>query len=466
MTTSCKYPIIYRITLPQEKDIQLRKEIALEADKRHQKILGTIIPYASHEELPEVVKEQLAILPRTDRKPKVLTLYYGGTLGMHWEEKGGQKVLLPTEDAKELLQPLEKWGLSDKMHIVWFPVLKRPIDSTNARWPHWVSIGNALKLLYDDFDGFVVAGGTDTLRFMTASMHFMFPNFGKPNIAAAAQKEAGSWGSDAPENLAFSFETACSDISGAHLALARKIRDGRHIFKIKDREYEAFDSPQRYILGHFDGNVNLYPNHPRRNPLVNSGNLQYSPYFRDGIFSTEIQPFMETGTLLHLSTDPLTQAILFVTYEAGNIRNQPQYEGELTHVDVVKQLHGKRFPFVLGSPMQDGRVESPYDPGVEAIQGGAISGGDTTGASLLVKMSRVLYDSWWTDEKREAAYLYDRSGESSFQFGSIYERKAKTRHGVNYKEFRYRMYQDYVGELGMDIKDKAPVGEDDDLIGR
>lgn len=442
---------------PTERELGLRKEMAQDADARHRKMLATVIPYASLDELPQMVKEQMARLPKDDRKSKILVPYYGGTLGMHWEEIDGEEVLVPTEDAQELLQPLEKWGLYKRMHVVWFPVLTKPIDSTNSRWAHWVSIGNAKRLLYDYFDGFATAGGTDSLRFMTAANHFMFPNFGKPDIAVAAQKEASGWGSDAPENLAFGLESACSDISGSHLAMARKIRHGRHIFKIKDREYDAFDSPQQYILGHFDGGVNLYPNHPRRNPLVNGGNLQYNPNFRDGVFSTEIQPFANAGSLLHMSTDPFTQAILLVTYGAGNVRNEALYEGELTHVDVIRKLHEQGFPLVLGSPMQDGRVESPYAPGAEAIKAGAISGGDTTGAALLVKMARVLHDSWWTDEKREAAYRADQGSipEFSIHYEPVYQERAKTRYGVDYASFRRLMYQNHVGELGMDIKDQA-----------
>lgn len=452
MTTRQKYPIIVVVVQLPEAEVQLRKEIAIEADQRHQKMWDTVIPYSKLGELPELVKDQMANLSQESRKPKIAALYYGGTLGMHWEEKDGQRALVPTDDAKELLEPLEKWGLYDRMQIVWFPVLDHSIDSTNARWPHWVTMGNAVKLLYDNFDGFVIAGGTDSLRFMTSAMHFMFPNFGKPNIAVAAQKEASGWGSDAPENLAFALDTACSDISGTHLAMARKIRHGLHVFKIKDREYEAFDSPQQYILGHFDGKVNLYPNRPRRNVLVAGRNLRYNPNFRDGVFSTEIQPFANAGSLLHMSTDPFTQAILFITYGAGNARNEALYEGELTHIDVIKQLHEMRFPLVLGSPMQDGRVESPYKTGTDVIKAGAISGGDTTGAALLVKMARVLHDSWWDEEK------YERIKNNIIvrQTRGIPNIARDQYYGVNYYEFRDGMYKDHVGELGIDIHDNNP----------
>lgn len=425
-----------------------RKEEAGAFEQRHQKMLGAVIPYTSKAELPDLVKEQLAYLPGDSRKPKVCVLYYGGTLGMHWEERAGEKVLVPTDNARELLQPLEERGLYDRMHVVWFPVLKKAIDSTNSRWPYWVTIANAMRLLYDDFDGFGIAGGTDSLRFLTAAMHIQLPNFGKPAIAIAAQKENIGWGSDAPENMAFGLDAACSDLRGAHLAFRSKLRDGRHIFKVKDKEYEAFDCPPQHVLGHFQGELVIYPNAPRRNTLVTAARLEFNPKFMDGIASSEIHPFNAAESLIYQSTDPLVQAILLITYGAGNVRNEPIFEGEMTHVDAIREFHKRRFPFVLGSPMQDGRIDSHYAVGDEAIKAGAISGGDTTGAMLYVKISRALANSWWTEERRyEDQHSHHVSPHSTLD----------VRYGVDYKEFRRQMYMDHVGELTMNLQDVAKI---------
>lgn len=435
-----------------EVELARRKKRATAFEDRHRKMQGAVIPYASKAELPEIVQEQLAHLIPGSRKPKVCVLYYGGTLGMHWgKNEQGEDVLVPTDDAKELLEPLEKWNLRDRMDVVWFNVLKKAIDSTNARWPHWVTIGNAMKLLYDDFDGFVIAGGTDTLRFMTASQHMQFPNFGKPAIAAAAQREASGWGSDAQENLAFGLIAATADISGAHLAFRGHLRDGRHIFKIQDKRYHAFTSSERYVYGEFFGELELYPNRPRRNPLVTAARLEHDPNFMDGIFSTEIHPFADAEQVLHMSTHPLTQAILFVTYGAGNVRNEPIYEGEMTHVDAIKQLHQRKFPFVLGSPMQDGRIDSHYAVGDAAIKAGAISGGDTTGAMLYVKISRALANSWWTEDRRRA-HVRELRNRLAYSRAIVNEDEY---YGLDYSEFRRQMYKNHVGELNMEIRDVA-----------
>src|SRR3989344_3297050 len=99
----------------------------------------------------------------------------------------------------------------------------------------------------------------------------------------------------------------------------------------------------------------------------------------------KINPFQYADSLLHMSKNPSTLAILLETYGAGNVRDLSMFEEDPTHIAVIEQLHRERFPLVLGSPMQDGVVDSPYAPGIKAIKAGAISGVNTTGSTLPKK---------------------------------------------------------------------------------
>ena len=444
-----------------ERFTAINKERAEVSDAMHQKMLGAVVYYRTLNDLPEIVKNQLAFLDRDSRKPKVLCLYNGGTVGMHPEMENGRAVLVATTDeAGALLEPLKRKNLDEKMQVVWFPVWRRPIDSTDGRWPHWVSYASAAKLLYDYFDGMVDIGGTDTKSYRMAAYHYTLPNFGKPLIGVSGQKEMTAWGDDGTENLSFGLWTAArGDISGAHAAFRAKLRHGLHLFKIRDRSYEAFDCPTQYILGEYQGEDEFlqFPNAPRRNLLVNSKNLIFNPDFRDGILVPDITPFTYAESLLHAATDPLTLAILLKTYGAGNVRAEALFEGETTYVDVIQRLHERHFPFVLGSPMQDGVVLSPYASGERAIDAGAISGGDTTGATLPIKISRALANSWWTGERREqwhksiAATVSDREG--------YFRRNEPFMRGVDYAKFREEMYRSHVGELTADIVDRIRAGK-------
>jgi len=408
---------------------QILKENIKVINWRHSQMSNAVVQFPSVDSLPEYVQAQLAQLDRNRQTSKILVLYYGGTLGMERAELKGAEVLVPSNNIQRLLQPLKNEGLEERMQLVWFPVLNNAIDSTNGRWPHWVSIANGIDLLYDHFDGFVVAGGTDTMSYLLAAMHFIFPNIGKPIIGAAAQQPIGEWGEDAVRNLSFALQAATEDLSGAHLAFNNAIRHGLHVFKVKDRDYDAFDSPDQYRIGKFTsglkgGVVELFGKYNQRYNAVKRSSLQINRNFLDGIHIMEINPFQYADSLLHMAKDPLTVAILLKTYGAGNARDLSLFEEDPTHVGVIGQLHEQKFPLVLGSPMQDGTVDSPYESGTKVILAGAISGGNTTGSTLPVKISRALYNSW--------------SGKT----------------GLLYDKFRHEMYRNHVGEFDEKIKDR------------
>ncbi len=409
----------------QSSNLNLEEKIAL-SESRHAQMLAAVRQFPSIDALPDPIKDQMAQLDyNDDRRKKILVIYYGGTLGMKSQRVDGEDALVPSNHTDRLLMPLKERGLEERMQLVWLPALDKPIDSTNARWPHWVSIANAIEMLYDNFDGFVVAGGTDTMDYLLAALGFIFPNIGKPIIGAAAQQPMYDWGEDAVRNLPFSLQAACEDISGVHLAFYDVLRDGRHIFKVKDRGYAAFDCPEQNKTGYYEqGEVILYGNVTRRQTYVSRKNLIVNKQFRDGINLVHINPFQSAKSLLHEASDPNSVAILLTTYGAGNVRHLELFEGDGNHVDVLRILHEMQYPVVLGSPMQDGRVNSPYESGVKAINAGVISGGNTTGSALPVKMSRALALSWEVGK------------------------------GIDYLEFRRQMYKNHIGEFDDRIKDK------------
>ena len=97
----------------------------------------------------------------------------------------------------------------------------------------------------------------------------------------------------------------------------------------------------------------------------------------------------------------------------------------MTHVDAIRILNAGGFPVILGSPMMDGKVDSPYAPGIEALsmEVGGISGGDTCGPSLHVKAMKC-FDLAWDTEAQE----------------------------LNTSIFRKEMQHNHVGELSVATK--------------
>ncbi|MFA6053630.1 MAG: asparaginase domain-containing protein [Methylobacter sp.] len=391
--------------------------------ERYQMQAAAVVPYATLDELPSQVLDQIACLRHG--MPVVFVLYYGGTIGMTKLKAAFDKMVYgPTDDAEKLLEPLTIKGLKDKIQVVWVPVYKKAIDSTNGRWVHWVSIGNAIRLLHDLATGFVVCGGTDTMAHMAAAMRFMFPNIGKPIVATGAQIPMIELGDDATNNLYFAITAAASDLSGPFLMFGDELMDGAHVHKVKDKRRKAFACPDQYLFGHYDDELRIYSHAPRRSPIITSARLQFCPRFREGIKVVRISPATPSESILYDASDPTCSAMLLITFGAGNVRDEGVIEAEQSHVDCLWQLYQKSYPVVLGSPMMDGVVDSPYLSGAKAVskkegEGNAISAGCTTGAALEVKCMAALAEAWHDNADK-----------------------------LDYEKFRASMERNHVGELG------------------
>lgn len=391
-------------------------------NERHEKQVAAVIPYSNMDQLPSHVLDHIAQLRKN--VPVVFILYYGGTIGMvRLKEAFDKKVYGPTDNAERLLEPLTVKGLTEQVQVVWVPVYSKAIDSTNGRWVHWASIGNAIRLLHDIATGFVVCGGTDTMAHMLAAIRFMFPNIGKPIVGTGAQIPMVELGDDATNNLYFAITAAASDLSGSLLMFGDELMDGSKVHKIKDKRRKAFACPDKDLFGHYDDHLELYPHAPRRNRIVTSSRLIYHSDFREGVKVVKISPATPSESILHDANDPTCSAMLMITYGAGNVRDEGVVEVEKTHINCLWELFQRHYPVVLGSPMMDGRVDSPYLAGARAVStkegdGNAISGGCTTGALLEVKCMAALANSW--DEQTE---------------------------GPNYDKFRSYMETNQVGEL-------------------
>lgn len=355
----------------------------------HVKQSHQVIPYSEQAKLLERLKRKMG--QSKTHLPKVAVLLCGGTI---WMDSNYE---IRVDDAQRILKPLRLKGLDEVVDAQVVPVFPTPFDSTNARWTHWATIGHAIRGLYDDFDGFVVCFGTDTMAHLMAALHFILPNAGKPIIGVGSQVPMAQLGEDATRNLYFAIMAASSNLRGAHLAFDDKVMHGLHLWKTKGKSFDAFDCPQRFILGEFTGKgVELYDRVPARNPSINTATLSFDPDFREGVKVVHVSPGTPAESLLHDAKDPLIHAILLIGLGVGNVRDTPLYRGEMTYVDAIRQLHKQRFPVVIGNAMIDEPASSPYPAGKNVLSRhvGGIPGGGATEVTLEVKIMHCLGKAW------------------------------------------------------------------------
>ncbi|MDP5101173.1 MAG: asparaginase, partial [Nonlabens sp.] len=110
-------------------------------------------------------------------KLNILLIYTGGTIGMMKDPATGA---LRSFNFNELLVHIpEVRQLDCDIHPISY---EHPIDSSNMNLKHWRELGDIIHKNYDDYDGFVVLHGSDTMSYTGSVLSFMFENLTKPII--------------------------------------------------------------------------------------------------------------------------------------------------------------------------------------------------------------------------------------------------------------------------------------------
>jgi len=117
------------------------------------------------------------------------------------------------------------------------------LDSTCILPSHWLELANTIKVRYDEFDGFVVTHGTDTMAYTAAALSYLVQCSPKPIVITGAQKSIALMDTDARRNLYDSFLYAADDRSQqVSIVFDGKVIHGTRARKERTKSYNAFSS--------------------------------------------------------------------------------------------------------------------------------------------------------------------------------------------------------------------------------
>ena len=112
------------------------------------------------------------------------------------------------------------------------------IDSTNVTPAHWIQLAQTIQDNYDEFDGFVVCHGTDTMSYTAAIISYMVQHSPKPIVFTGSQQPIDREDTDARINLRDSFLYAASDdASDVVIVFQGKVIAGTKAKKIRTKSH-------------------------------------------------------------------------------------------------------------------------------------------------------------------------------------------------------------------------------------
>jgi len=146
------------------------------------------------------------------------------------------------------------------------------IDSSNMSPEIYKELALRIQRDYDQYDGFVILHGSDTMSYTASALSFMIENLDKPVIFTGSQLPVNGIRTDAKENLITALEIAAEKRKGKAMVpevciyFDYKLFRGNRSFKYNSEKFEAFRSPNYPILAEagvylkFNRNYILKPN--------------------------------------------------------------------------------------------------------------------------------------------------------------------------------------------------------------
>jgi L-asparaginase len=175
----------------------------------------------------------------------ILIIYTGGTIGMIEDhEHAGVLKNVNFDQIEREVPALKRFGY--RLDIITFDPV---IDSSGIKPENWVSLVQVIARNYEEYDGFVVLHGTDTMAYTASALSFMLEGLAKPVILTGSQIPIGVIRTDGKENLITAVEIAAAEEHGRPLVpevciyFESSLLRGNRTTKYSSEQFHAFESP-------------------------------------------------------------------------------------------------------------------------------------------------------------------------------------------------------------------------------
>lgn len=266
------------------------------------------------------------------QKSALLLIYTGGTIGMKQDMK--DLTLKPFDFSQILDEVPEIRKFAFKIDTYSF---EPPIDSSDVEPSLWQDLARLIKDKYEDYDGFIILHGTDTMSYSASALSFMLDGLTKPVIFTGSQLPIGVPRTDGKENLISAVEIASAKDKDGHPAVPEVcvcfdslLMRGNRSTKVNSEVFRAFQSPNFPPLAEAGINIR-YNNEYIRKPNDWYQSLTINTDLDTRVSILKIHPGITPEVVRNILCGKDTRAIIMETYGSGNAPTRDWF------LDIVKE---------------------------------------------------------------------------------------------------------------------------------
>jgi L-asparaginase len=321
-------------------------------------------------------------------KKRIYVAYTGGTIGMKKSAQGYIPVDGHLTDSINALPEFHR----DEMPSFTINEYQPLIDSSNMTPSDWQRIADDIKEHYDEYDGFVVLHGTDTMAYTSSALSFMFENLNKPIIVTGSQIPLSQLRSDGQVNVLNSLYIAANyPINEVGLFFNNKLYRGNRSIKAYADGFDAFDSPNMSPLLEAGINISVLAG-----KVVKKIDAMASVIVRDivpqPIGVVHLYPGISSDVIENVIRQPV-KALIIRSYGVGNAPQDPSLLACLTKAKKEEIVVINCSQCIKGTVNMSG-----YATGNALSEAGVISGHDMTLEATLTKLHYLLSQDLSYDE--------------------------------------------------------------------